>query len=251
MRNESSSAAFHSVKAAASSALVSPPTVLSTSYASEMSCMSPYSMPLCTILTKLPGAAGTHIRHARAAVRLRAHLLHHVFDDVERRAVAAGHHRGAVTSALLAAGDAHAEVKKTLLRSVLLATLGVLVPLVAAVDDDIPGLHVLGETRDRGVHGRARLDKDDHAARLGEGLDELAHVLVPDEVRRETLLLRASHGVVRLIRGAVVHGDLKTLLGDVEREVLREQGNKEGGGSGERNRARNRAEQRYNRGAGI
>mmetsp|Transcript_37825 Transcript_37825/g.60653 ORF Transcript_37825/g.60653 Transcript_37825/m.60653 type:complete len:262 (+) Transcript_37825:394-1179(+) len=58
MRKESSSAAFHSSKAATSSWLVNPPTVLSTSYASEMSCMSPYSIPLCTILTKLPAPPG-------------------------------------------------------------------------------------------------------------------------------------------------------------------------------------------------
>ena len=51
IRKDDRSPAFHSVNAAASSALVRPPTVFSTSYASEMSCMSPYSMPLCTILT--------------------------------------------------------------------------------------------------------------------------------------------------------------------------------------------------------
>mmetsp|Transcript_473 Transcript_473/g.1942 ORF Transcript_473/g.1942 Transcript_473/m.1942 type:complete len:422 (-) Transcript_473:421-1686(-) len=58
MRNESSSAWFHSVNADASSSLVKPPTTRSTSYASEMSCMSPYSMPLCTIFTKLPAPPG-------------------------------------------------------------------------------------------------------------------------------------------------------------------------------------------------
>mmetsp|Transcript_14353 Transcript_14353/g.47636 ORF Transcript_14353/g.47636 Transcript_14353/m.47636 type:complete len:235 (+) Transcript_14353:416-1120(+) len=46
IRNESSSFAFHSSNAATSSSLVSPPTVRNTSYASEMSCISPYSMPL-------------------------------------------------------------------------------------------------------------------------------------------------------------------------------------------------------------
>ena len=42
---------FQSVNTWAISGTVSPPTTRSTSYASAMSCMSPYSMPLCTIFT--------------------------------------------------------------------------------------------------------------------------------------------------------------------------------------------------------
>mmetsp|Transcript_7781 Transcript_7781/g.31216 ORF Transcript_7781/g.31216 Transcript_7781/m.31216 type:complete len:224 (+) Transcript_7781:1855-2526(+) len=69
MRYDSNSASFHSVNAAASSSFVNPPTVFNTSYASEMSCMSPYSMPLCTILTKFPAPPGpTYVTHAPESV---------------------------------------------------------------------------------------------------------------------------------------------------------------------------------------
>mmetsp|Transcript_8229 Transcript_8229/g.30522 ORF Transcript_8229/g.30522 Transcript_8229/m.30522 type:complete len:299 (+) Transcript_8229:931-1827(+) len=69
IKYDSNSAWFHSVKAAASSSLVKPPTVFNTSYASEINCMSPYSIPLCTILTKLPAPPGpTYVTHAPESV---------------------------------------------------------------------------------------------------------------------------------------------------------------------------------------
>jgi len=51
IKNESSSPAFHSSNTSASSSELRPPSVLRMSYASAMSCMSPYSMPLWIILT--------------------------------------------------------------------------------------------------------------------------------------------------------------------------------------------------------
>ena len=172
-------------------------------------------------LDEVAGAAGSDVGGARAAVGLRAHLGDDGLDDVVGRLGAAGHHGGAVPGALLAAADAHAEVEETLLLERLGAALGVLVPLVTAVDDDVAGLHVLREALDRGVHGGASLDEDDHAAGLGEGLDELAHLLEADEVFAEALLLGPGHGIVGLIARTVVHGDLETLLGDVQGQVLR------------------------------
>ena len=53
-RNESSSPRFHSAKTAAHSLGVSPPMPRSRWKASQIICMSPYSMPLCTIFTKWP-----------------------------------------------------------------------------------------------------------------------------------------------------------------------------------------------------
>ena len=66
-----------------------------------------------------------------------------------------------------------------------------------------------------------QVDEDDHAAGLREGLDELAQVLEADEVIAEALLLGARDGIVGLVAGPVVHGDLETLLGDVQGKVLR------------------------------
>ena len=52
MRYDSSSPVFHSAKMSAISAGVLPVPRRMRSYASAMSCMSAYSMPLCTIFTK-------------------------------------------------------------------------------------------------------------------------------------------------------------------------------------------------------
>ena len=51
MRNDSRSPEFHSSKILPMAGASSPPTWVSRSYASAMSWMSAYSMPLCTILT--------------------------------------------------------------------------------------------------------------------------------------------------------------------------------------------------------
>ncbi len=51
IRKLSSSPWFHCSKMAAHSATLLPSTVRSTWYASQMTCMSAYSMPLCTIFT--------------------------------------------------------------------------------------------------------------------------------------------------------------------------------------------------------
>ena len=54
IRYDSSSPLFHSAKTSAISAGLLPVPRRIRSYASAMSCMSAYSMPLCTILTKWP-----------------------------------------------------------------------------------------------------------------------------------------------------------------------------------------------------
>ena len=70
MRNDSSAPAFHSLHTSAVSAAVIPRPRRMTSQASAMSCMSPYSMPLCTILTKWPAPSGpTCVTHGPASVR--------------------------------------------------------------------------------------------------------------------------------------------------------------------------------------
>ena len=167
MRNESSSASFHAVNAVASSSLVKPPTTRSTSYASEMSCMSPYSMPLCTILTKLPAPPGpTYVTHGP-----RPSGLGHLGGPPPRcRRMRRGRRRA--SSRVRCARPPRRPRRPSP------GTAGPSPPLpsagarcsayhvVAAVDDDVAGLHVLAQAGDGGVHGRARLDQDDRRARF-------------------------------------------------------------------------------------
>ena len=121
-----------------------------------MSCMSAYSMPLCTILTKWPAPSWpTWVTHgspsATAAI------------DSQDRAEghpglvgAAGHDRRAVQRALLAAGDAGADEVDAGLAHRLLAADRVGEEGVAAVDDDVARLEDLDERVDHGVGGRRR-----------------------------------------------------------------------------------------------
>lgn len=61
------------------------------------------------------------------------------------------------------------------------SALGVLVPLVAAVDDGVAGFHVVGEGGDGLVDGGAGLDEDDDGAGALEGEDEVARGVVAGE----------------------------------------------------------------------
>ena len=174
------------------------------SYASEISCMSPYSIPLWTILTKLPAPPGptymvqgpvfififfekkrekkvsfyfcfvlalspqkkkTSLSFSLTIIHLRRHFRQHGLQSVESALVPSRHHRRAVSGPLLPAGDPHADVPHALFRDLGRAALGVLVPLVASVDDDVARLEpCLEEAGDGAVDGGSRLDEDDHAA---------------------------------------------------------------------------------------
>ena len=58
IRNDSRSPEFQVSKILPISAALAPVACLIRSYASAISCMSAYSMPLCTILTKWPAPSG-------------------------------------------------------------------------------------------------------------------------------------------------------------------------------------------------
>jgi len=170
-------------------------------------------------LNEVASTTGPNEGDARPILRLRGGLLEDVPDVVVGIDVAAGHERGPVPRALLAAGHAHPEVQDPARRGLLDAPLRVLVPLVAAVDDGVAGLEVGGEGLDGGVDGGARLDEEHDGARAGEGEHEAARVAVAQH-RQRALVPRAGERGVHLGGGAVVDGDREPLLGDVESQVL-------------------------------
>jgi hypothetical protein len=91
------------------------------------------------------------------------------------------HDRRALQRALLAAGDARADEVQAPFPHRLLAADRVGVERVAAVDDDVALFHRVGELLDDGVGRVARLDHDDHAPRLLQGVQELLDALRADE----------------------------------------------------------------------
>ena len=97
-----------------------------------MSCMSAYSMPLCTIFTKWPApSAPMWVQHG-LAVDLGRDVLEQRSERVVGLRRAAGHDRGPVQRALLAAGDAHPDEVQALAPQRLLAAPGVEEVRVAA-----------------------------------------------------------------------------------------------------------------------
>ena len=105
-----------------------------------MSCMSAYSMPLCTIFTKCPAPSGpTCVVHGTPST------FAAIASSIGPRALprfgrAARHDRRAVERALLASGHAHADEVDALLPQRGLAAAGVDEVRVAAVDDHVARL---------------------------------------------------------------------------------------------------------------
>ena len=118
--------------------------------------------------------------------------------------------------AFLAAGDAHANEVETVFTEFRLAAAGVVEMGVAAVDEHVPRLEQRGELVDHGVGGRARVDHDEQAPWLLQGLYEVLGRWRGDE---GALVAELVHGVGDAGGRAVVQGDGITVAGEVAGQV--------------------------------
>ena len=104
----------------------------------------------------VPGAARAHVVHARLPiVRLRRDGAEDGRQRLPGFPLAARHDGGAPQRALLAAGDAGADVVEAAGSEFLAPALGVEEPGVAAVNQDVAGLQMRLQVGDRAVHGGA------------------------------------------------------------------------------------------------
>ena len=117
-----------------------------------MSCMSAYSMPLCTIFTKWPDAVGADEGAAGLVVDVGGDDLEEGPELAVGVAVAPRHDRRALERADLAAGDADPDEPHPLLGERVVAAHGVPPVGVARVDDDV----ALVEQREELVERRRR-----------------------------------------------------------------------------------------------
>ncbi len=142
--------------------------------------------------------------------------LHHI-PSGER---SAGHDGGAFAGTFFTARDARADETQTFFREIGIATLGVGVERVAAIDDDIALVEERDELLDDRVHGPTGFHHDLDFARSGERLHELLEGLGADEffarVSRDEFIGGGS--------GAVVNADLKAARFHVENEILAHDG---------------------------
>ncbi|KAK7369753.1 hypothetical protein VNO80_11797 [Phaseolus coccineus] len=127
-------------------------------------------------LHEVPRASLANVCDARSVLDLRRDFVKDVVDIVVGGLRTAGHEGGPVARAVFPAGDAHAKVEETFFGDLADAAFGVLVPLVAAVNDAVARLEVVGECGDGLVDGGAGLDKDDDGSGALEGQDEFTRV---------------------------------------------------------------------------
>ena len=167
-------------------------------------------------LHEMTGAVRADVRAARDAVHVRADRLQHRAERPVGLFRAAGHDRGAVQRAFLAAGYAHADQVQALLLEFGLTAAGVLEVRVATVDDHVAGLEQRSELVDHGVGGGARVDHDDQPARALEGLHEVLGAQGLDEV---AFLPELLDHVRDAGSGSVVQGHGVAVAGEVAGQV--------------------------------
>ncbi len=130
-------------------------------------------MPLCTILTKCPAPSGPMCVQQGTPSTCAEISSSSGPSGLVRLGRAARHDRRPVQCALLTAGDAGADEVQPALAYRLLASNGVGVERIAAVDDDVAFFHRVGELVDHGVGGVTGLHHDQHPARFLQGGEKL------------------------------------------------------------------------------
>ena len=146
----------------------------------------PYSMPLCTILTKWPAPLGPQCKiallggavdlfapgRARNVAHARRQRLEDRIETLDRLVRAADHHAVAALQTPHAAAGAHIHVVDSLRREFLGAADIVDIVGVAAVDEDVSRLEIGHEVSDGFVHD-CRRDHQPDCPRLVELLHEV------------------------------------------------------------------------------
>jgi len=156
-----------------------------------------------------PVTAGSAFRLRRDGLQIRFHIRPGAFGT-------AGHDRGAVERALLAAGDADAEVADAFRRQLAFAARGVEVKTVAAVHQDVSRFEERQEGFDAVVHRLPGFDHEENPARTLERGDELLRSMEAGRLKLAGALEKSGG----LFVAAIPHRNAKMMVGQVEREVL-------------------------------
>ena len=122
------------------------------------------------------------VGHAGFALRLGGNGLENGPQGLPGLIGTAGHHGGPQEGSLFTTGNTAAHKVQTTGANRLLAADGVLEVGVAGIDDDVAGLHQVGQVVDHLVGRFARLDHDDGGAGPGQGTDELLKGLGGNEL---------------------------------------------------------------------
>ena len=168
-------------------------------------------------LNRLAGS-GAFERFAGLAIDLGGDGFPNRGDFLEGGLVATGHEGRTEAGAFFTAGHAGTNEAQALGLELFFATDGVRPEGVAAVDDNVVLVEQRHEAIDHRISSATGLDQDDDLARGRERLDETLKGFAADEATR-SVGIGFDESVV-FGRGAVEDRDLKTVIGDVESEVL-------------------------------
>ena len=167
-------------------------------------------------LHEMPCAVRADVGAARHAVDVRGDLLKQGAKRLVGLRRAARHDRRAVQRALFAARDARADEVQTAFPHRFLTTNRVGVQRISAVDDDVALFHGIGELGDDGVGRLARLDHDQHAARLLQCGKEFRNGLASHELAFRSVI---GEQCVGLGDRSVVQGHGVPVMGEIASDV--------------------------------
>ena len=129
---------------------------------------------------------------------------------------AAQHHRGAVPRARLAARYAQTHEMQIALCQLRSAAAGVVEIGIAAVDHGITGAEQRDDLIQHGIHRRARGDHEEDDAGGVQRRDKRLELLM--RVQPDRQIARLCHEGRDPVHLAIGHGDVKPVLGDVQRQ---------------------------------
>ena len=172
-----------------------------------------------TVMDHLDVVAGTAIAQPLAAgnaVDLGGDRLKHVADRRPRRCRTARHQRWAVPSAVLAAGNTHADKVDPLDGQFAPAAVAVLIIRIASIDQDIAGIEQWQQLLDHRLDRLAGGNHQHDDPRMAKLADELQQAVG----RRDgPALAMGSDEFCRDGGRAVVNAQAETLVAQIEREV--------------------------------
>mmetsp|Transcript_2797 Transcript_2797/g.6129 ORF Transcript_2797/g.6129 Transcript_2797/m.6129 type:complete len:471 (-) Transcript_2797:146-1558(-) len=140
-------------------------------------------------LDVVAGTSITNVHDARPVIHLCSHLLHDGLDVLVGLSSATRHQGGAPPGSLLAARHTHAHVQQALLCHLGLALLCVLIPLVAAVNNNITRFHILLKLIDGLIYGSTGLDENDDSPGPLERCNEVLDIFIASQFLAKAFFL--------------------------------------------------------------
>ena len=166
---------------------------------------------------EMPGAIGAHQRRAGLAVEPRGNGLDHIADGIPGALRSAGHDRGAVARAFRPARNPHADQINAPFSQGAGAAAGIVIIGIARIDDDVALFQMWHKRLYLLIHRPSGLDHQNDGAGFFKCRNKASDILARHEICGQIPGL--FHQGMDPPGRAVVDGNAKALLGDIERQI--------------------------------